>query len=71
MLVYELDQNQNNLTCEMYPYTTELKYIVFKIAMELKEVIEIFSASPFLGDSQSRDSDENTVENQILKQEKK
>jgi hypothetical protein len=44
MLLYELEDQEHNLTCEPYPYKTELRFVTFKLTLELKEVIEIFSA---------------------------
>lgn len=61
MLIYELDLNQENLSCEVYPYKTELKFFVYHVATELKEVIEIFNGSTFLGGSkETTDSDKNS-----------
>ena len=71
LLGYELDDQENSLTCETYPFETELRFMTFQLTRELKAVIEIFSAQPFLSNSNSRESDENEVDVQIKNQEMK
>ena len=61
MVFFELYDDTQNLTCRPYKYRTELRFLVFKVVQELKEVIEIFSTSEFLKSSASRGSDEHAV----------
>jgi len=46
-------------------YRLEMRLLIFKLVLELKEVIETFSTPEFLTKSFSNGSDEKAVEGQI------
>lgn len=69
MVNFELHNAEQNITSKPYEHRLELRYIVYKLVMEIREVIEIFSTRKFLGISAAKDSDEQCIQNQIETQE--
>ena len=51
MVTFELEDHPLNpkLTCKPYPHMFELQTLIFKLLLEVKEAIEIFSTKHFFG----------------------
>jgi hypothetical protein len=48
MVHFELYDLNDRLTQKPYEFTSELKFMIFKIVTEMREVIETFSTKEFL-----------------------
>ena len=61
MVNFELHDEEQNITQKPHQFNEELKFIVFQLVMEMREVIEIFSTKDFLGISGSKDPEEDNI----------
>jgi hypothetical protein len=62
MVLFELHNEMEDITCKTYENMFELRFVIYKLCLELHEVIQIFSTPEFLGNSASKGSDENAVQ---------
>jgi hypothetical protein len=65
MMLFEENHESQRMACKPYKFRLEMRLLVFKLVLELKEVIETFSTPEFLGNSISKGSDEQAVGTQI------
>ena len=68
MINHEVEQRD---TQRPYPYSDELYFIIFKIVIEVKEVIQTFTTKSFLGIQNDENKDHDEMIESIVNFKKK
>ena len=57
MIHFEMYDTNQNITNSEYPFSKQLRYIAYKVLLELQEVIEIFTTPYFYEDTDKKEGE--------------